>query len=188
MRPDKRELRRKNKALLAALTDSWLEEANRQLVSNLESFLSDHAGSQVLCWHPFFHAEPDLLSLSARYRLYFPRIADGNQLKFFCNDRFVADGINGFMQPEADPVTELKADIRQQLICLLPGLAFDLKGNRLGRGAGMYDRFLESMRRQRPLIAVGVCWSLQILPEIDSETHDQPVDLLVTEKQVYKIK
>lgn len=73
------------------------------------------------------------------------------------------------------------------VLILIPGLAFDRAGRRLGRGAGFYDRFLSAFlatfpdRRQEITLA-GVCHSFQIVDEVPVDAHDIPVDCLLTEK------
>jgi 5-formyltetrahydrofolate cyclo-ligase len=66
-------------------------------------------------------------------------------------------------------------------LILVPGLAFDRAGNRLGRGGGFYDRFLETLPLPRPTLC-GVCFSCQIAPVVPCETHDARVDFLLSEE------
>ena len=66
---------------------------------------------------------------------------------------------------------------------LIPGLAFDKKGNRLGFGAGIYDRLLENTTG----IKVGICYDEQIVEIIPNEPHDQLMDVLITPSQIIKL-
>lgn len=86
----------------------------------------------------------------------------------------------------AEPVGGKAASIASLDLILVPGLAFDTAGRRLGRGAGFYDRFLESFRQARraKAAALGVCFESQLVPEIPADGHDQPVDGVVTERRV----
>lgn len=62
---------------------------------------------------------------------------------------------------------------------LVPGLAFDPSGRRLGRGGGHYDRFL---RRVRPdCLRIGMCFLGQVVPEVPTDPWDEPVDVMATE-------
>ncbi len=64
-----------------------------------------------------------------------------------------------------------------------PGLAFDRAGNRLGRGKGYYDRFLGRARLvARRLIAVGICFSGQVVREVPHGEDDQRVDAVITDE------
>lgn len=67
---------------------------------------------------------------------------------------------------------------------VVPGLAFDACGSRLGRGAGFYDRFLEALRRDHPgkSVIIGVAFGRQVVERVPSEPSDQPVDEVWTER------
>jgi len=65
-------------------------------------------------------------------------------------------------------------------LILIPGLAFDRSFNRLGRGAGFYDRMIESLPTPRPPL-IGVCFASQILDTVPTEPHDHPMDRVITE-------
>ena len=58
-------------------------------------------------------------------------------------------------------------------LVIVPGLAFDLKGNRLGRGAGYYDRFLKILAPEVP--SIGLAFGFQIVEDIPVHLHDMPV-------------
>ena len=67
-------------------------------------------------------------------------------------------------------------------LILVPGLAFDLRGGRLGRGKGFYDRFLASVHG--PL--AGVCFEDQIVCEVPTEPHDLRMDFVVTPSAIFR--
>lgn len=77
-----------------------------------------------------------------------------------------------------EPVGE-EADIdslrNSSSVILVPGVAFDNNGNRMGRGKGYYDRFLQNASRP---YAIGICFDIQIVGEVPSYEHDIPVDEL----------
>ncbi len=69
-------------------------------------------------------------------------------------------------------------------LAFIPGIAFDQHGNRLGRGAGFYDRFLPLVRGTK----IGIGYELQLQENIPLDPHDIPVDAFITEKKVYHFK
>ncbi|NLP38020.1 MAG: 5-formyltetrahydrofolate cyclo-ligase [Firmicutes bacterium] len=89
-------------------------------------------------------------------------------------------------------IPEPKVDILPQVdpqeidFVVAPGLAFDEKGNRLGYGAGYYDRFFPRLRPGVPLVAVA--FELQILDNIPVEPWDKQVDMVITEKRVIRCR
>lgn len=88
----------------------------------------------------------------------------------------------GLRQPRADcPSIPAK---RLDLI-LVPGVAFDKRGGRLGRGGGFYDRFLTSLPRPGPIL-LAAAFAPQIVDRIPMEPHDQPVEIIVTPGRVFR--
>ena len=71
---------------------------------------------------------------------------------------------------------------------VLPLLAFDAYGQRLGYGAGHYDRTLQQLRAQHPVRAIGFAYSAQECDRVPTEPTDQPLDLIVTEKGAFTPK
>ena len=66
-------------------------------------------------------------------------------------------------------------------VVIVPLVAFDARGFRLGYGGGFYDRTLEGLRARRPTIAVGFAFDAQEMPEVPIEDTDQKLDFIVTE-------
>ena len=71
-------------------------------------------------------------------------------------------------------------------VLIVPLLAFDSRGYRLGYGGGFYDRTLEGLRARHPVLAVGFAFSAQEVAEVPTEPTDQRLDAIVTEKGVTK--
>ncbi len=65
-------------------------------------------------------------------------------------------------------------------LMLVPALAFDNKGNRLGRGGGFYDRLIDCARNAGPVTVVGVCFEWQLVEKIPVAVHDRHVDIVVS--------
>ncbi|MCL4477363.1 MAG: 5-formyltetrahydrofolate cyclo-ligase [Nitrospirae bacterium] len=89
----------------------------------------------------------------------------------------------GYMSiPEPVVPGERERDINDVTLAVVPGAAFDSRGNRLGYGAGFYDRLLSRLKRQIPLIAIA--YEEQIVDSLPSEPHDIRVHMIVTDKGV----
>ncbi len=67
-------------------------------------------------------------------------------------------------------------------VVIVPGCAFDINRNRMGYGAGYYDRFLELISDN--CLKVGVAFDFQIMDEIPCEEHDIPMDVIITEQRI----
>ena len=81
----------------------------------------------------------------------------------------------GLSEPAAD------APVVEPDLLLVPLLAFDRSGHRLGYGRGYYDRTLAALRAQRPIAAVGLAFAAQEVLSLPAGLHDQRLDWIVTE-------
>jgi 5-formyltetrahydrofolate cyclo-ligase len=123
----------------------------------------------------------DLLkaALQTGKRVYYPRVS-GERLQF-CRVNSAADlspGAFGVAEPIAAPDTV----VEQLDLIVVPGVAFDRSGYRLGYGKGFYDR--ELARVPAATLSVGLCFEFQLCPAVPHEAHDRPVRLVVTEHQI----
>jgi len=93
----------------------------------------------------------------------------------------------GFMGiPEPSLPDERIRQIKDVDLAIIPGTAFDYSGNRLGYGAGYYDILLSGSEKKIPFIALA--YEEQLVDSIPSETHDVKVNIIITDKQVIRIK
>jgi 5-formyltetrahydrofolate cyclo-ligase len=81
----------------------------------------------------------------------------------------------GVTEPETD------AEVVTPSVLLVPLLAFDSDGFRLGYGGGYYDRTLEVLRKLRPIRAIGIAYAGQEMDTLPREPHDQRLDAVLTE-------
>lgn len=72
-------------------------------------------------------------------------------------------------------------------ILIVPLVAFDRKGGRLGYGGGFYDRTLEMLRAKRPTLAIGFAYAGQEAEDLPLEATDQPLDMIVTENGILSL-
>lgn len=73
-------------------------------------------------------------------------------------------------------------------VVIVPLVAFDASGYRLGYGGGFYDRTLELLRANGPVLAVGFAYAAQELPAVPVEPTDQPLDAILTERGLTKFQ
>jgi 5-formyltetrahydrofolate cyclo-ligase len=79
----------------------------------------------------------------------------------------------------AAPTSE--APEREPDLVIAPLLAFDRRGNRMGQGAGHYDRTLAALRARGPVFVLGLAYGGQEVARVPAEPHDQPLDAILTE-------
>ena len=92
----------------------------------------------------------------------------------------VEPGYRGIREPR----TELLAPVEKDEIdvVVVPAVAFDRRGYRVGYGGGYYDRFLAGMGPRA--IKIGIAFSCQLIPEAPEENHDIAVDVIVTDEEI----
>jgi len=154
----------------------------------LDRMAGDVAGSTVMSYVPF-RSEVNVRPLIEQlwrggYRVAAPKVNRENRMMECYVIEGTVDlipGAWGILEPRADkPRLGLEERIDAVIV---PGLAFDREGGRLGYGAGFYDRFfrgLEAVGLPMP-VRIGVCYEDQIVPKVPMETHDYAVDWVVTE-------
>lgn len=71
-------------------------------------------------------------------------------------------------------------------LVVVPALAYDKQGYRLGYGGGYYDRFMAELAPQTTTI--GLCYQCLLLDEVPQNQYDQSVDVVITEQQVLRIR
>lgn len=76
------------------------------------------------------------------------------------------------------------APVVEPNVLLVPLLAFDRKGYRLGYGGGFYDRTLEGLRAKKRVIAIGVAYAAQEVAAVPVDEHDQLLNFVMTEKEL----
>jgi len=88
--------------------------------------------------------------------------------------------VMGILEPE-DTAVAVDPDI-----LLVPLLAFDKRGNRLGYGGGYYDRTLAALRAKKPILAVGIAYGCQEVTEVPAGPSDARLDKIVTEIKAFQ--
>lgn len=86
-------------------------------------------------------------------------------------------------RPELRGLPEKRVDVRELDLIMVPGVAFDRTGARMGHGFGYYDKLLQHARPETPLVALA--FECQLFPKIPTQAHDIFMDKIITEKAVY---
>lgn len=94
------------------------------------------------------------------------------------------EGPHQIQQPAGRPCADLVPDIIPDII-IVPLVAFDRTGHRLGQGGGYYDRTLAALRARHRVLAVGLGFEAQACDMIDAGAHDMRLDWVVTERGAY---
>jgi len=149
----------------------WLSQAR---IIALYASIKDEVQTSALLQE--LYARPGLTVL-------LPRIT-GDELKFYrvTDTQSLIPGYSGILEP--DPDKHQFTPLSQADLILVPGLAFDEHLNRLGKGKGHYDRALGECKPAT--IRVGLFFEAAKLEKVPVEDHDQPLNVVITEKKIYQ--
>ncbi|WP_279149595.1 5-formyltetrahydrofolate cyclo-ligase [Muribaculum intestinale] len=179
----KEEIRSRIKARKAMLTDAERQSAADAVFAVLENSVAFMLADNIL----LYHSLPDELSTKAfiekwhdRKNFFLPRVHGVNLEVLPYNRSSLRLGAFQIEEPQGDDVR----DISSIELIVVPGVAYDRCGNRVGRGKGFYDRLLASTRATK----VGVGYDFQLVDDIDSEPHDVVMDLVVTEHEIIRVR
>lgn len=180
----KERLRAQIRAQRREMNADWRDGASQTILSRLEALpVFQHA--RCVQTYVALRYEVDTHELIRRMlrggkQVVVPRVAGENTLQqYFIND-FTELQAGAFGIPEPPSDSDRLAALESFDLVLVPGLAFDRTGHRLGAGKGYYDRFLAGL--QVPKIALA--FAFQLVERVPIEPHDQRVDIIVTENEV----
>jgi 5-formyltetrahydrofolate cyclo-ligase len=183
----KTSLRESARSARRGLDDDERREASRAASERLVALPEVRRARTVLLYAPLAEeadpATPMLpVLLSRGVRTLFPRVR-GDELELVaCADASTLTlGYRGIREPVGPSIDPELVDV-----AVVPGVAFDVLGGRLGQGGGHYDRLLQLLADD--CVRVGFCFSCQVVPFVPCEPHDEPVDLVVTERATYRTR
>ena len=174
---DKKELRSFIKAQKRSMTAEQIEEKSRLLT---EQFLQTelYKNAKTIYGYLPYNQEVRTVPLLEQAirdgkKVAVPKVY-GEEMRFiYITDLLRTEkGFGGIPEPVDDAPVANDTDA----LVLMPGLAFDAKGHRIGYGGGFYDRFLQQ-EPDHPTLAL--CYDFQMLPSIETEEHDIPVDCVL---------
>ena len=174
----KEDIRRSVRASKCLLSDTDRDSAAESVFSRLEELAAFIMSDHIL----MYHSLPDELSTrsflgkwAGRKRFYLPRV-NGVNLEILPYDRSRLH-LGSFHIEEPDGTETVNVDDIEMIV--VPAVAYDRKGNRVGRGKGYYDRLLAHSKA----LKVGVGYDFQLVDEIEVDTHDIPVDIIITQSR-----
>ena len=174
---DKKALRQQIKDRKKSMTEAEIESASLKLAEKFYACPLYQEAKTVYGYLPY-NQEVRTVQILQRAlddgkKIAVPKVY-GDEMRFiYLSDlSHVEKGYCGIPEPIAD---EPVADDPTALV-LMPGLAFDPAGHRIGYGGGFYDKFLSS-EPTHPTVAL--CYDFQVFPELETEEFDIPVDLVL---------
>ena len=182
----KQAIRRDWKKTVKQFTSAQIEQASQEVCEQLLSIASISTADTIFAYLPLCD-EIDLSTLLHHWNdesrvVCVPLISWEEQtmragMLVGLGEEYTEAKRHGIHEPkERIPVPHDTIDV-----IIVPGVAFDENGGRLGRGGGYYDRFLV---QTKPPIVVGVAFDEQIIPKVPQDSHDQSMTVVVTPTRI----
>lgn len=180
---DKQQIRIHMRKLIRCLPAEIHLSAAQRIAEMVAQHLIFQRATHVM----LFNSLPDevstspLLNLSTDIKkVYLPRVSGDDIEVVPLGTKFSTDNRYGIQEPIGTPLS----DPTLLDLIIVPGVAFDHNCNRLGRGKGYYDRFLNTLQ----VPTIGICFHEQIVPQIPCEVHDKAMDFVITPSEIYSKK
>ena len=173
IRKKKKELRSKIYKLQKSLTESEEREENAQIAQIIEDNEHFQKAKWVMAYWPMPH-EVDLRKLMSRWdekNWVLPSIEDGILVlkRFESEESLIVSNHFGILEPSGEAIYNFE----EIDMVLVPGVAFDKSGGRLGHGKGYYDNLLPKLKNA---LTIGVGFSYQLVAKAPCEEHDYTLD------------
>lgn len=180
---EKADIRNKIKTLRSMLLESERQSAADEVFARLEKTAAFLMADRIL----MYHSLPDELSTlsflskwNGKKHFYLPRV-NGVNLEILPYDETRLE-LGAFHIEE--PTGNNTIDPEEIELIVVPAVAYDRYGNRLGRGKGFYDRLLASTKATK----VGVGYEFQLVENIPVEPHDVKMDIIITQNSIFRIQ
>ena len=138
----------------------------------LYSPIGNEVSTEGVCDHALWNGK----------KVFYPRLGKGEEMRAVRvkSREDLVSGRYGILEPVGSEF--MTEQDQEALMVFIPGLAFDLEGNRLGRGRGFYDRFLKRLGERVPYVAWA--YDFQIMAGLPVEKWDERVHYIITEKRI----
>lgn len=175
---DKRQLRKHIRELKRQYSDEELVAMSRPIVSRLLAHSAVVEAKTIVAYSSLPDEVDTKELLTALVRdgktVLLPHVIDGErmELRRYEGRKSMAMGCYGILEPTG----EAFAAYDEIDVAVIPGMAFDAVGNRLGRGKGYYDRFITKLSNA---LKIGVCFDFQKLDNIPTDANDIKMDVII---------
>ena len=180
-RKEGKEIKKELRTFIRALKSQYdLASLSAVICNKVLALASWQEAGTVLLYYPL-PDEVDVRPLikaafESGKRVLLPVVKDEDlELRLYEGETSLKKGAFGIMEPTGEMFAE--ENYSEIQLALIPGMAFDRAGHRLGRGKGYYDRLLPKLKEAK---LTGICFPFQLLDDVPAEPHDIPVQVVIT--------
>ncbi len=184
---EKTRIREQIKAARGALTGAEVMEKSREIAKRLLALKQFSEAGCVMFYHAFDNEveteEVIEKALGLGKLVLLPRCNITGRDMEVCEVRNLEADLRSSAYGIMEPVehTKVVRQLEQIDLCVVPGVAFDRAGHRIGQGKGFYDVFLARLSPRT--LKVAMAFELQLVESIPHQKHDVPMDMIITERE-----
>lgn len=178
---NKEDIRYKIRSRKCLMTDDERLLISQKVLAMLENSAAFMLSNNILMYHSlddevFTHSFIDKWNTHKNF--FLPRV-NGFDLEILSYDKSnLRSGAFKIEEPEGNEIHDIE-DIE---LIIVPAVALDRSGNRIGRGKGFYDRLLKNAKATK----IGIIYDFQLIDNIPAEAHDITVDYIITENEIIR--
>jgi len=189
---DKKDIRKLFRERRESLSEEETEQGSAAICDRILKLPAYEKADAVLCYMAFRNEvnlkNVMLTSWESGKKIFLPRM-NGREMEFYqagADDRLITNAV-GIEEPDPSFVSLPEyADPGKSILMIVPGVAFDRYGYRLGYGGGYYDRYLAEKRKIYDITAAAAAFSIQLYDgRLPVEKFDAAVDMVITEDRVF---
>lgn len=178
----KNRIRKEILSLRKSMTETIIEQYSRKITQKLISHPIYQNAELVFCYVDAKNEvkTSDIIkdAWSLGKKVAVPKV-HGEVMKFYLIDSYeeLEQGCFGILEPKEE--CEVVVEVPRNSVVIMPGVAFDRQGNRIGYGKGYYDKYFS---KYLEVYKIAIAFSLQIVPEIPADRFDIKADCVITEE------
>lgn len=187
---DKKQIRKRMLALRNAMTHEDVVQKSEAIIQRVLQTNEYKEAQNILLYADYCHEVMTRTlfedALLRKKKVFFPK-TDGltNTMEFYqvVSVTQLYEGYKGIREPKEEPRKRFVWRADEDTLAILPGVAFDINGYRIGYGKGFYDRYLSD---KRPITTMALGFACQIIEDaIPHDAYDIRMDKIVTEEIIY---
>ncbi|MBI5412223.1 5-formyltetrahydrofolate cyclo-ligase [Candidatus Peregrinibacteria bacterium] len=185
----KEKIRQKAVKFRNNLSEGIRQAKSRLIAKSLEQLSYFQEAKNILFYHSFSSEVDTIVLLNNYYKtknLFLPQMVKGfiEPARFY-GEPYLHSGYAGIPEPIKFQKNEMgveEGDSGPLDLIIVPGVAFDVKGNRLGFGKGFYDHFL---KRYSKTLKIGLAFFEQVVDSIPHDPYDVAMNVVITDQRIY---
>jgi len=182
---DKKELRERIKQDREKYSQEEIDDWNSSIKKSLEEFV-EYQEAETVFFYVSFGREVDTTGLikdalsSGKYVVVPYYDGKSYSISYLTDFNDLEPGRLGILEPKKDKIHE--ADLESIDVMIIPGLAFDKQGNRVGYGEGNYDNFMKNTCAMK----IALCYNFQLFEDVPHKEHDVPINMIITQDKILR--